>query len=76
LEGLADLPDGWRFVPSSVECWRGWATADPEGPTPGDGVYLFQYKTGKGWRYHSQGSGFLCQDLGITTGNPPFCQMD
>lgn len=71
-----NLPTGWHFVPSSVECWKGWATADPEGPTPGDGVYLFQYKAGPGWRYHSQGSGFQCKDLGITSGNPPFCQMD
>ncbi|GID97668.1 hypothetical protein ACFQFC_12910 [Amorphoplanes digitatis] len=76
LEKLADLPKGWYFVPSSVECWKGWATADPEGPTPGDGIYLFQYKAGKGWRYHSQGSGYHCAELGITSGNPPFCQVD
>ncbi|MET8147168.1 hypothetical protein ACIBSW_11990 [Actinoplanes sp. NPDC049668] len=60
-------------MPSSVECWKSWATADPEGPTPGDGVYLFHYKTGTGWRYHSQGSGYDCADLGITAGDPPFC---
>jgi len=76
LERLADLPKGWYFVPSSVQCWKGWAMADPEGPTPGDGIYLFQYQAGKGWRYHSQGSAYQCQDLGITSGNPPFCQMD
>jgi hypothetical protein len=73
LEKLVDLPKGWYFGPSSVECWRGWATADPKSPTPGDGFYLFQYKAGTGWRYHSQGSGYHCKDLGITTGNPPFC---
>ena len=73
LEKVANLPKGWHFVPSSVECWRTWATADPEGPTPGDGVYLFHYQPGVGWRYHSQGSAFDCQDLGITSGNPPFC---
>lgn len=76
LEKLVDLPKDWYFVPSSVECWRNWATVDPEGPTPGDGVYLFHYQTGKGWRFHSEGSGYLCEELGITSGNPPFCQMD
>jgi hypothetical protein len=50
--------------------------ADSEGPTPSDGVYLFQYRTGSGWRYHSQGSAFDCADLGITSGNPPFCYRD
>ncbi|MFC6019728.1 hypothetical protein ACFP2T_26415 [Plantactinospora solaniradicis] len=76
LEKLADLPKDWRFVPSRVKCWKNWATADAEGPTAGDGVYLFQYKAGTGWRYHSQGSGFYCEDLGITSGNPPFCEMN
>ncbi|MBG0566628.1 hypothetical protein [Actinoplanes aureus] len=76
LEKLADLPKDWRFVPSSVECWKDWATAAPEGPNLGDGIYLFRYKAGTGWRFHSEGSGFICQELGITSGNPPFCQMD
>ena len=75
LEKLVDLPEEWRFVPSSVQCWRGWATAKPAGPDHGDGIYLFKYKTGTGWRYHSQGSAYDCADLGITSGNPPFCQM-
>ncbi|MEQ4304032.1 hypothetical protein ABNF97_22065 [Plantactinospora sp. B6F1] len=75
LERLADLPKDWHFVPSRVQCWRNWATASPEGPTVGDGIYLFQYRAGTGWRYHSQGSGYRCEDLGITTGNPPFCEM-
>ena len=73
LEKVADLSKGWHFVPSSVQCWRTWATADPDGPTPGDGLYLFHYRTGQGWRYHSQGSAFDCEELGITSGNPPFC---
>ena len=73
LEKLVDLPKGWYFVPSSVECWKGWATVDPEGPTPGDGVYLFRYKSSTGWRYHSQGSGYDCKDLGINE-PAPFCQ--
>ncbi|MFC6019730.1 hypothetical protein ACFP2T_26425 [Plantactinospora solaniradicis] len=73
LEKLADLPRGWHIVASSVECWKEWATADPEGPTVGDGVYLFRYKAGSGWRYHSQGSGYHCKDLGINEA-APFCQ--
>ena len=73
LEKLADLPEDWRFVPSQVECWRNWATAVPEGPATGDGVYLFQYKAGSGWSYHSQGSGYHCKELGINEA-APFCQ--
>jgi hypothetical protein len=70
------LPDNWQFPASTVECWRTWATAVPEGPGTGDGVYLFRYKSDTGWRYHSQGSGYQCADLGITSGNPPFCSRD
>jgi hypothetical protein len=76
LERLADLPTGWHFVPSGVRCWRNWATADPKRPTVGDGFFLFHYQAGTGWRFHSEGSGYHCKDLGITTGNPPFCHMD
>ncbi|MCY1136368.1 hypothetical protein OWR29_00035 [Actinoplanes sp. Pm04-4] len=76
LEKLVDLPEDWSFVPSSVKCWQTWATAAPQGPTPGDGIYLFRYEPGPGWRYHSQGSSYRCQDLGITEGDPPFCEMD
>ncbi|WP_433311375.1 hypothetical protein ACQP0U_24780 [Micromonospora sp. CA-269861] len=56
-----------------MECWKGWATAEPDGPATGDGVYLFQYKTGTGWRYHSQGSAYDCKNLGINE-PAPFCQ--
>ncbi|RAO41193.1 hypothetical protein ONO23_00148 [Micromonospora noduli] len=73
LAKLVALPKGWYFVPSSVECWKGWATAEPDGPSTGDGVYLFQYKAGAGWRYHSQGSAYECKDLGINE-PAPFCQ--
>ncbi|NMO53886.1 hypothetical protein HH310_22235 [Actinoplanes sp. TBRC 11911] len=69
---MSNLPKGWHYVPSSVECWKGWATADPEGPTVGDGFDLFRYQAGKGWRYHSQGSGYHCKDLGIDE-PAPFC---
>jgi hypothetical protein len=72
LEKLSDLPADWHFVPSSVECWKGWATADPKGPADGDGIYLFQYRSG-GWRYHSQGSGYHCKEIGIDEA-APFCQ--
>ena len=73
LEKLADLPEGWRFVPSSVECWHDWATADPQGPNDGDGIYLLRYRAGKGWKYHSQGSAYDCAALGIRE-PAPFCQ--
>jgi hypothetical protein len=73
LEKLADLPKDWYFVPSSVKCWKGWAWADPEGPTPGDGIFLFKDTAGKGWRFHSEGSGYHCEDLGIHE-SAPFCQ--
>ena len=73
LEKLAELPEDWRFIPSSVECWQDWATADPEGPSDGDGIYLFRYRAGKGWTYHSQGSGYHCAELGIRE-PAPFCQ--
>jgi len=73
LEKLAELPQDWRFIPSSVECWQDWATADPEGPSDGDGIYLFRYRAGKGWKYHSQGSAYDCAELGIRE-PAPFCQ--
>lgn len=73
LEKLADLPEGWRFVPSSVECWHDWATADPEGPNDGDGLYLFRYRAGTGWKYHSQGSAYDCAALGLRE-PAPFCE--
>ncbi|GAA1643730.1 hypothetical protein [Actinoplanes couchii] len=69
LEGLTtELPEGWSFT--DVTCAEGWAAATPKGPKTGDGVYLFQ-KTGTTWKYHSQGSGFDCKDLGLDAA--PFC---
>ncbi|MEU8230091.1 hypothetical protein AB0C12_10865 [Actinoplanes sp. NPDC048967] len=64
------LPENWNFV--QVKCWKDWATAGVKGPNTGDGVYLFQYRAGSGWRYHSQGSGYHCEDLGIKE-DAPFC---
>ena len=72
LERLADLPEDWSFPAPGVNCWRTWATAKPEGPNRGDGIFLFRYTSGGGWRYHSQGSAYACADLGITSGKPPF----
>ncbi|MFG1605314.1 hypothetical protein [Actinoplanes sp. NPDC049265] len=65
------LPKDWHFV--EVECWKTWATANVKGPNTGDGFYLFQHKAGTGWRYHSQGSGYHCEDIGIHE-PAPFCQ--
>ena len=73
FEKLVELPTGWHFAPSSVKCWNSWATAAPEGPDTGDGIYLFRYGSSTGWRYHSQGSGYVCEDLGIHE-PAPFCQ--
>jgi hypothetical protein len=64
------LPEDSDFV--QVKCWKEWATAGVKGPYPGDGVYLFRYSAGSGWKYHSQGSGYHCQDLGIKEA-APFC---
>lgn len=68
LEGLADLPEGWSF--DSVTCAGDWAAADPRTPTPADGFYLFK-KSGADWKYHSEGSGYECEELGLT--EAPFC---
>jgi len=71
LERLADLPKDWHFT--KVECAQNWAATSPEGPGVGDGLYLFKYRAGAGWRYHGQGSGLDCKkDLGLTK-PAPFC---
>ncbi|WP_039905365.1 hypothetical protein [Micromonospora lupini] len=54
-----------------MKCFKDWATADPQGPTAGDGVYLFRYVAGTGWKYYDQGSDWDCKDLGIS--EAPFC---
>lgn len=68
LEGLVELPKDWRFA--SVECVGDWAAADPEGPNPGDGFYLFK-KSGTTWKLHGEGSGYDCKELGLD--KAPFC---
>lgn len=72
LEGLTDLPADWQFVPSSVQCWKTWSWADAEGPTPGDGIHLFRWTKATGWKFHSEGSGYHCKDIGINE-KAPFC---
>ncbi|MGC4868659.1 hypothetical protein ACLQ3B_24845 [Micromonospora sp. DT53] len=70
LETLVELPKGWTF--GSVECVKDWAGADPQGPTEGDGVYLFHFVAGTGWKYYGDGSGYDCKDLGLRE-PAPFC---
>ncbi|MEU7974239.1 hypothetical protein AB0B48_19615 [Micromonospora sp. NPDC049089] len=70
LEALVELPKGWTFA--GVECVKDWAGADPQGPKAGDGVYLFHFVTGTGWKYYGEGSGYDCKDLGLTE-PAPFC---
>ncbi len=70
LQKLVELPKGVAF--GRVECVQGWAGADPQGPSVGDGVYLFHYKAGTGWKYYGAGSGYDCKDLGLTE-PAPFC---
>ncbi|CCH15796.1 Protein of unknown function [Micromonospora lupini str. Lupac 08] len=69
LQTLVELPKDWSF--GEVKCFKDWATADPQGPTAGDGVYLFRYVAGTGWKYYDQGSDWDCKDLGIS--EAPFC---
>ncbi|MEU7750871.1 hypothetical protein AB0B57_21250 [Micromonospora sp. NPDC049101] len=73
LQKLVELPKGWTF--GGVRCVQDWAGADPQGPTAGDGVYLFHYVAGAGWKYYDQGSGWDCEDLGLTA-SAPFCISD
>ncbi|MFI9641371.1 hypothetical protein ACIG87_15125 [Micromonospora sp. NPDC051925] len=70
LQSLVELPKGASF--GSVECVKDWAGADPQGANVGDGVYLFHYKAGTGWKYYGEGSGYDCKDLGLTE-SAPFC---
>ena len=70
LQKLVELPKGKTF--GSVQCVKGWAGADPEGGSAGDGVYLFHYKDGTGWKYYGEGSGYDCKDLGLDE-PAPFC---
>ena len=70
LQTLVELPKGQTF--GKVQCVKDWAGADPQGPDTGDGVYLFHYKAGTGWKYYGDGSGYDCKDLGLNE-PAPFC---
>ena len=70
LQKLVELPKGQTF--GGVQCVKGWAGADPQGGNAGDGVYLFHYKAGTGWKYYGEGSGYDCKDLGLNE-PAPFC---
>ncbi|MBW4704410.1 hypothetical protein [Micromonospora sp. RL09-050-HVF-A] len=73
LQKLVELPAGMTF--GKVECVKDWAGAAPQGPKAGDGVYLFHYTAGTGWKYYGEGSGHDCKDLGLTV-PAPFCISD
>lgn len=73
LQGLVELPAGWSFAASGVQCAEDWAAADVVRPAPDGSVrYLFHYTAGTGWRYHDQGSRWKCADLGLDE-PAPFC---
>ena len=73
LQTLVELPKGWSLA--KAQCIKDWAAADPQGPTAGDGVYLFHYTAGTGWKYYDQGSGWDCKELGLSE-PAPFCISD
>ena len=72
LGNLVELPAGWSFAPTEVQCVEGWAAADVRRPDTGGVIYLFRYTPGTGWRYHDQGTRWDCKDLGLTE-PAPFC---
>ena len=72
LGSLVELPQGWSFASTKVQCAETWAAADVQRPAAGNIRYLFHYTTGTGWRYHEQGTGWTCGELGLTQ-PAPFC---
>jgi hypothetical protein len=75
LNRVPGLPAGYRITPDTVDCWKNWATGWDRKQI-GDGMDLFRYTSGTGWRLHSQGSSFECDNLGIRVDPddpPPFC---
>ncbi|MEK8104090.1 hypothetical protein NKG94_01295 [Micromonospora sp. M12] len=58
LKTLVDLPKGWTL--DTVQCVKDWAAAGPE-PSFGEGVYLFHFVAGAGWRYYDQARGWDCR---------------
>ena len=55
LQKLVELPKGMTFGRSSVS--RTGRLPTRRARTSGDGVYLFHYMAGTGWKYYDQGSG-------------------
>jgi hypothetical protein len=72
LGDLVELPQGWSFAPTGVQCAETWAAAAVKRPAGGNVRYLFHYTTGAGWRYHEQGTEWDCRELGLTQ-PAPFC---
>jgi hypothetical protein len=72
LGDLVELPQGWSFASTRVQCAETWAAADVKRPAGGNVRYLFHYTTDTGWRYHEQGTEWACKELGLTR-PAPFC---
>ncbi|MEU8086121.1 hypothetical protein AB0B57_21240 [Micromonospora sp. NPDC049101] len=66
LGTLVELPPGWSFAPTGVECVETWAAAEVRRPDTTGVIYLFHHTAGVGWRYHDQGGGWNCTELGLT----------
>ena len=77
LQKVAQLPAGYRLT--DVECWHGWASAGEIASSPdrqGDGLIVFRYTAGRGWRKWGEGSALNCDEMGIKKipgDPPPFC---
>ncbi|KWV34644.1 hypothetical protein [Micromonospora rifamycinica] len=72
LGALVELPKGWSFTATGVQCAQTWAAADVTRPAGGNVRYLFHYATDTGWRYYGQGAEWDCAELGLTR-PAPFC---
>ena len=72
LGDLVELPQGWSFASTTVQCVETWAAVDVRRPAGGNIDYLFHYTDGTGWRYQEQGTGWDCQELGLSR-PAPFC---
>ncbi|MBM7077087.1 hypothetical protein [Micromonospora humida] len=72
LGDLVELPTGWSFASTGVQCVQTWAAAEVKRPAGGDIRYLFHYTAEAGWRYQEQGTEWECRELGLTR-PAPFC---
>jgi hypothetical protein len=77
LQKVAGLPAGDKLT--GVQCWHGWASAGEIAASPdrqGDGLIVFRYTAGQGWRKWGEGSALDCKQMGIKKipgDPPPFC---